>query len=53
MIVVGIGDAALLASEDQLCTVTLEEALPLLAAPKQRGRAAAKPTRIRRAQGTQ
>jgi DNA topoisomerase-1 len=32
-----------LASEDELFTVTLEQALALLAAPRQRGRAAAKP----------
>ncbi|WP_238015403.1 type I DNA topoisomerase [Dactylosporangium sp. AC04546] len=36
-------DTRSLASEDQLFTVTLEEALALLAAPKTRGRAAAKP----------
>jgi DNA topoisomerase-1 len=36
-------DTRSLASEDQLFTLTLDEALALLAAPKQRGRAAAKP----------
>ncbi|GAB2613378.1 DNA topoisomerase 1 [Paractinoplanes abujensis] len=36
-------DSRSLASEDQLFTVTLDEALALLAAPKTRGRAAAKP----------
>jgi DNA topoisomerase-1 len=36
-------DTRSLASEDKLFTVTLDEALTLLAAPKQRGRAAAKP----------
>ncbi|MET7399267.1 type I DNA topoisomerase [Dactylosporangium sp. NPDC005572] len=36
-------DTRSLAGEDQLFTVTLEEALALLAAPKTRGRAAAKP----------
>ncbi|MCO8273348.1 type I DNA topoisomerase [Actinoplanes sp. TRM 88003] len=36
-------DSRSLASEDQLFTVTLDEALALLAAPKTRGRGAAKP----------
>jgi DNA topoisomerase I len=36
-------DTRSLASEDQLFTLTLDEALVLLATPKQRGRAAAKP----------
>jgi DNA topoisomerase I len=36
-------DTRSLASEDQLFTLTLDEALALLAAPKPRGRAAAKP----------
>jgi DNA topoisomerase-1 len=36
-------DTRSLASEDQLFTLTLDEALALLAEPKQRGRAAAKP----------
>jgi DNA topoisomerase I len=36
-------DTRSLATEDQLFTVTLDEALALLAAPKLRGRAAAKP----------
>ncbi|GAA0737939.1 type I DNA topoisomerase [Dactylosporangium roseum] len=36
-------DTRSLASEDQLFTITLEEALALLAAPKTRGRAVAKP----------
>ncbi|GGM39248.1 type I DNA topoisomerase [Dactylosporangium sucinum] len=36
-------DTRSIASEDQLFTITLEEALALLAAPKTRGRAVAKP----------
>jgi DNA topoisomerase I len=36
-------DTRSLATDDQLFTLTLDEALALLAAPKQRGRAAAKP----------
>ncbi|MFC7764144.1 type I DNA topoisomerase [Catellatospora bangladeshensis] len=37
------GDSRSLESEDQLFTVTLDQALTLLAAPKQRGRRAAQP----------